>query len=219
MTLGSGSSAWSNAGTINATGSTVNLAGSFTQAGLGTFNRSGGTVNITGTLSGNLTLNAATGTWNLAGGGTILDGTINDGTVSGGAVILTSSGGVLNGVTLTGELEMSQVQGSTLAVQNGLSLDGTIELGSVDSSVAASLIFKGTQTLSGTGTLQLGGSVNNTIEIEATGTSRSGDALHHRQRRHDCGGQRRTHRREWHVREPGNDREHHGWDDNRGCAG
>ncbi len=49
FTIG-GAGAWSNAGTITAINSTVNLGGSFTQEGLGIFNRTGSTVNLTGTL-------------------------------------------------------------------------------------------------------------------------------------------------------------------------
>src|SRR5207244_1589612 len=41
LNLGNSNNAWSNAGTITATNSTVNLGGLFTVPGLGTFNRSG----------------------------------------------------------------------------------------------------------------------------------------------------------------------------------
>ena len=50
LNLGSGSSPWTNLGTISATDSTVNLGGLFTLGGLGTFTHSGGSVNLTGTL-------------------------------------------------------------------------------------------------------------------------------------------------------------------------
>ena len=43
--------AWSNAGTITATNSTVDLGGSFTPAGLGSFTPSETTVNLTGTVN------------------------------------------------------------------------------------------------------------------------------------------------------------------------
>jgi hypothetical protein len=89
---------WSNAGTINAANSTVNLGGVFTTAGLNlpAFVNTGGTVNLTGTLDNTgttLALNAATGSWNLAGG-TIKNGTL---TASGGSkLIFTTSGGTLD---------------------------------------------------------------------------------------------------------------------------
>ena len=50
LNVGSGSSVWSNLGSISASNSTVNLGGSFTLAGLGTFTRTGGTVNLTGSM-------------------------------------------------------------------------------------------------------------------------------------------------------------------------
>ncbi len=71
LNLGNSSSLWSDTGTINTTNTTVNLGGSFTAAGLGTFNRTGGVVNLTGKLDASasgLALNAATGSWNIAGG-------------------------------------------------------------------------------------------------------------------------------------------------------
>ena len=70
-----------NSGTITATNSSVNLNGTFTQAGLGTFNRPGSIVDLSGTLTGGLTLNASTGSWFLHAG-TVMGGTISE---SGGA--------------------------------------------------------------------------------------------------------------------------------------
>ncbi len=67
----SSTNAWSNAGTITANNATVNLGGAITQNSLGTFNRTIGTVNLVGTLDdtgSTLALNAATGSWSLAGG-------------------------------------------------------------------------------------------------------------------------------------------------------
>src|SRR5262249_39785765 len=73
---GSGSSQ----GTITAISSTVNLGGTFTVAALGSLQRSGSTVNLTGTLTNTgatLALTAATGSWNLLGG-TISGGTVSE---------------------------------------------------------------------------------------------------------------------------------------------
>ncbi len=50
LNLSNGGNPWTNAGTITATNSAVNLGGVFTLSSLGTFNRTGGTVNLTGTL-------------------------------------------------------------------------------------------------------------------------------------------------------------------------
>ena len=68
---------------------TLNLGGSFTTAGLNlpAFTRSGGTVNLTGTLNNaaaTLTLNAATGSWNLEGG-TLSGGTLEQ---SGASLVI-----------------------------------------------------------------------------------------------------------------------------------
>ena len=71
LTLGQGTDSWTNSGTVSATSSTVNLGGSITQASLGGTNFSrdaGSTINLTGTLTGNLTLDNTTGSWNLRGG-------------------------------------------------------------------------------------------------------------------------------------------------------
>src|SRR5262249_39801052 len=68
LTLGT---AWSNAGTIAVTNSTLNLGGTFTTAGLGSYARNGGVINLTGSLDNSgttLVLDGATGSWNLAGG-------------------------------------------------------------------------------------------------------------------------------------------------------
>ena len=81
---------WLNSGVMNATDSTVNLGGTFTLSELGTFNRVGGTVNLTGTLDNRgtvLALNAANGSWQLAGG-KIWGGTV---TGSDGAKLLATS--------------------------------------------------------------------------------------------------------------------------------
>ena len=62
---------WTNAGTIMATNSTVNLGGVFTLAGLGTFHCTGDSVSLVGTLNNTgttLALNAATGSWNWRAG-------------------------------------------------------------------------------------------------------------------------------------------------------
>src|SRR5262249_32012746 len=104
------SGAWSNTGTITINNSTLNLGGTFTTAGikLSSFTRTGGTVNVTGTLANSsspLTLNAATGSWGLAGG------TISGGTVAfadSQTLIMTadSSNRLLN-VTVSGDLDLA----------------------------------------------------------------------------------------------------------------
>ena len=95
---------WSNAGHIVVNGSTINLGGSFTTDGIGTFTRTGGTVNIVGLLNNIgrvFSLNATTGSWNLAQNGVLRQGSL---VTSDGAVLAVAEGnsfpGVLDGVTL-----------------------------------------------------------------------------------------------------------------------
>jgi hypothetical protein len=138
---------WTNPGGVNIMGGDFYLGGTFTLATIGSINRTGGSVNISGLLDNTgttLALTAATGSWNLAGG-TIKNGTI---TASGGAVLRlanTSVYSILDGVTLDTDLSTGAVQ---LEVFDGLTVNGTL---TIDSYV----IFKGTQTLGGTGQVVL----------------------------------------------------------------
>ena len=109
LTLGS---SWSGvAGHFIVNGGTLNLGSTFTTADLNlpNFSSVSGTVNLTGTLNNTgatLTLNATTGSWNLAGG------TINGGTLAfadGQTLLMTASGSNrLVGVTVNGDLTLSQ---------------------------------------------------------------------------------------------------------------
>ena len=99
------SGSWSNqTGQITVNNSLLNLGGSFTTAGLGAITRTGGTVDLTGSLNNatdTLTLDAASGSWNLRGG-TITGGTVN--TSGGSTLLLTNSGGTLNNVQFNGDI-------------------------------------------------------------------------------------------------------------------
>jgi hypothetical protein len=175
LTLGSGASAWSNAGTINVTNSTVNLDGSFTQAALGTFNRSGGTVNLTGTVTGNLSLGAATGSWNVNSGGTVRNGTYS---AAGGAGLSVNSG-VFDNVTVSSPVDLLAVSNASLTIKNGLVLNSTLNVGKVDGTTYGSLLFGDATanpagSLSGTGTIVLGGSTNNNVYDYSSGTGAAG---------------------------------------------
>ena len=165
------SSNWNNAGVISVTGATVNLGGIFTLASLGTLNRSGGTVNVTGTLDNTnttLALGPSTGGWVLAGG------TIKGGTVAGsgaGTLSLASFAGTastLDGVTIAAGTTVIATPSSLTQVSDGLTLNGTLDLGAADGSSYAGLIFQGTQTLSGTGTVLLGGSFQNSLQAKGS---------------------------------------------------
>ena len=144
-----GTGTLTNTGTINlSNGGSLYVGGNITLASLGIVNRSGGgTFNLWGVLDNagtTINLDASTGSWRLLGG-TIKGGTIN---TSGGAkLVLTTSGGTLDGVTLKGDLDMTA--GSVYAsVINGLTLNGTATLG-----FDGRLYFNGSQTLGGTGTV------------------------------------------------------------------
>jgi hypothetical protein len=160
----SSTNAWTNAGTISATNSTVNLGGAFTLAGLGTFSRSGGAVNLVGTLDASasgLALNATTGSWDLAGG-TLKGGTYS--ATGGAALVFTASGGTLDGVTAAGDLNLTGADNPSATVIDGLTLSGvTVRLGNAAGSTAATLYFRGTQTLGGTGTVLFGKNGSNTV--------------------------------------------------------
>src|ERR1039458_8049357 len=146
---------WSNAGTINATNSTVNFGGGFALADVGVFNRSAGTVNVTGTINNTnttLTLNAQTGPWVL-NGGIIQGGTITPSSV---APLIISSG-TLDGVTVNGNWDVgASVNGASLTVLDGLTNNGTLQVGNPTNGWYGVVSFSGTQTLSGSGTVVFG---------------------------------------------------------------
>jgi hypothetical protein len=167
LDLGQGTASWTNTGTISANDSTVNLGGVFTLPALGQFTRSDGIVNLVGTLDNTgttLALNATTGSWNLSGG-TIKNGTLN---ASGGQdLIATVLGGTLDGLTIDGDLDLSQSIFATITVEHSLVLNGTAFLGKADKTTFAHLIFgdgknADSQTLSGAVVL-FGGSSNNSL--------------------------------------------------------
>jgi protocatechuate 3,4-dioxygenase beta subunit len=141
---------WTNTGTLETTNSTLNLGGSFATAGIGTLIRSGGVVNLAGGLNNTnstLALNANLGSW-ILNGGEITGGTIA--TTDGSELI--GGRGTLNGVTLDGNLAVTGNQAATIL--NGLTLDGTVRLG--DDSSLGSLLFAGSQSLSGSGNVVFG---------------------------------------------------------------
>jgi hypothetical protein len=134
--------AFSNAGTISSNGATVNFNANLTPATLGTFNRTGGTVNLGATLTGGLTLDATTGSWNLARGATINGGTVN---LSGGAILAATSFCTLSGgVTINGTFEVGDRLSVT--VSGGLTVNGTIDIRGI---ISNSILFDGSQTLGG----------------------------------------------------------------------
>ncbi|HUY32931.1 MAG TPA: PKD domain-containing protein [Pirellulales bacterium] len=147
------SNSWENTGSITVTNSTVDLGGTFTQANLtagsGTFSHAGSTVNIDGTLSGGLTLDASTGSWNLAGSSTLSGGTFS---ASGGATLVAMFFSSLSGVTLDSPIDMT-TDNPQLFVYGDLTLNNiTLDV------AGGQLDFggNGTQNIAGTGSIVFG---------------------------------------------------------------
>ncbi len=156
--------AWSNAGTINVTNSTLNLGGLFTLPGMGAFNQTANTVSLVGTLDNTgttLALSPATGSWTLAGG-TLKNGTLAE---TGGAELVFTTSGTLDGVTVDGNLDLTAGSGNYASanVLDGLVLNGTAYLGNVPGTTYGALDFNDTETLSGTGTVVFGSNYNNAL--------------------------------------------------------
>ena len=124
---------WSNAGLIQATNSSLCLGGAFTTAGLGTIETTNSEIYIDGTWDNTgdtFTWNAETGSWWLDGG-TIVGGELN--LAEGARLRLTgASGSRLDGVTLNGELDFSDVDYAQLRLRNGTTFQGDVTLGSGD---------------------------------------------------------------------------------------
>jgi RHS repeat-associated protein len=159
--------AWSNAGLIAVNNSTLDLGGRFTTAGLGALARAGGTIDLTGTLDNTgttLVLDAATGSWNFAGG-TLKGGILA--TLDGTTLVCASSTGTLDGVTLGGTVDSQARPGAVVVANANLSVtDGlTLANGSViqvgDASQSGQLDFNGDQTVGGTGQIQFAGGGGN----------------------------------------------------------
>jgi hypothetical protein len=174
---------WTNLATLAVNGGTLNLGGNFTLASLWTLTRSGGTINLTGTLDASATglnLDAGTGSWNLAGG-TLRGGTYS---ASGGAeLVFTTQGGTLDGITAASNLDLATNDGATVYVSHGLTLDHVaVLLGSANSSTSTGgyLGFQGNQTLGGIGEVVFGTFAFNTLYIApySTLTIASGISVH-----------------------------------------
>ncbi|MGV3771781.1 MAG: Ig-like domain-containing protein [Verrucomicrobiales bacterium] len=140
---------WSNTGTINVDSGILNLdsptAALLTLEKIGQINRTGGAVNLATTLDnrgGVFALTEATGSWVLNGGG-ILGGLVTQ--TPAARLLFTGGQNVLDGVTLEGDLDLSN--GGTIRVRNELKLvtggqpGGTVRIGG-----GGVLGFAGTQT-------------------------------------------------------------------------
>ena len=173
LTLGG---TWTSTGTgsMNATDSALNLGGTFTTPDALAVQHGGTTVTLTGVLNnagGTLTLGPATGSWQLNGG------TIRGGTVVGTAnerLICKSANNRLDGVTLAAGtvLDLSTIQYAQCYLDNTVTIDGTVLLGESDGSTYGYLYWTTTDTtLTGSGTIRLGASINNQIRAYAYNTN------------------------------------------------
>ena len=158
-----------NTGTINVlTGtSTLTLDGATTTAALANFNNTaGGTFNLTGTLTNTadtLTLGGHLGAITLAGG------TIKGGIVQEAAPTFlrftSNPGNALDGVTVLGDLNLTEGSFSRLQIRNGLTLRNQANTGNGVANVANNsfLMFVGTQTFNNA-TVNLSGGSALTVE-------------------------------------------------------
>jgi hypothetical protein len=125
LTVGGPGTSWSSTGTIEAvSGGTVVLAGAFSDASLtsGLVYGSGSTLDLAGTLS-----NASGLPTPNSGIYTLYGGTINGGTVSSSALQFSTTGGILNGVSLTTPFTVAQ--NDVFTVENGTAFGGDMTFG------------------------------------------------------------------------------------------
>ncbi len=182
------SGTWANSGTLLAAGGILSLGGTWsttvnpspvdgTLTLGGTLDNSngqlaltadsGGTVNLAGTLNntnGSLTL-AGNGTFRLANG-TLLNGTVGE--TSPAVLAATTAGGVLDGVTLNGNLDLTQANNVNAGLRDGLLLNGSILVGNAAGTAYGVLDFLNNETIDGTGgggSIQLGGSASNRLYL------------------------------------------------------
>ncbi|HKM52007.1 MAG TPA: hypothetical protein VJY33_01285, partial [Isosphaeraceae bacterium] len=129
-------------------------------------------VATTAALQANLTLDE----------GSLIGGTWS---TTGAAILVGSGGGTLTGVTVNGDLDLSQ-NSSYLRVYNGLVLNGTMDLGNADGSIAGNVYFgdagEPAGSLTGNATVVFGENSNNSLsndsdQIGAAGTLTLGPAV------------------------------------------
>jgi len=167
----------SNSGTVVVTGGTLDLQATFNAtAGIGTWVRTGGVVNLVGTFNNTantLTLNASTGSWQLAGG------TINGGSIifsSGfGLDITSSANSALNNVAISGELiigtsDILTLRGSTTFTAARLVGPSTLNLGT-GYTLSSPVVAEGTAT--GTRSIRVSAGSAGTTTIGPSGSIRT----------------------------------------------
>lgn len=157
---------WVNTGTLRETSATLVFDGTFTTAGLGTLTVSGGDVLLAGHLinTGATFTLAASANW-LLYGGWIQGGTVQS---SGGSKLaLTAELGMLDGVTLNADLDVTAGSVNTGAdIIHGLTLNGVATMGA-----NAVLRFQGNQTLGGTGAVFFQDAPRSALYVAEAGTT------------------------------------------------
>ena len=135
----------------------MQLAGTLNTAGLGSLLSSNGLIEVTAYLENSGQTLILSGTTNVL---TLQGGTIHGGTVvtTNGASLIVSGSAALDGVTINGMLDVGQhLPPASLTVTNGLVLNGTALVGNpTNNSNFGAIIFAGSQTLSGNGTVVFG---------------------------------------------------------------
>jgi len=151
--------AWINNGVFAVSGTSFfSLQGTYSS--LGTIQRTGGTLELMGTFTGTA-LNATAATGDLQLANVTLTGVALSS--SGGAKLLQKFGsGILDACSITGEMIIGQ--GGQCNVRNGLTLlsGATITIDSTDANSSASFHpFGGAQTIGGTGIIQFASTIGN----------------------------------------------------------
>jgi len=140
---------WTNNGTFLVNNGSLSLGGSFNA--LGTISRTGGSIGISGNYSGaTIAANAANGSFNL-GGGAVFNGTTFN-AADGQSFSLTSAF-TINGCTLNAPLTLNGGC-NALTITGGLVLGAN---GSITTTTAGcnNLTFSGTQSVTGSGVINL----------------------------------------------------------------
>jgi hypothetical protein len=117
------SGAWNNLGTINQSGGTLVLGGTFNTSSLGNFVHTAGQVQLAGVLTNTghtLNLSATTGSL-YSNGGTIIGGTISSG---GTSTFAFGNGATWTGVSLGSDLTVPNADTGALTATSGLNLGG-----------------------------------------------------------------------------------------------
>ncbi len=154
---------WANTASLSLVSGSLNLGGSFVQASLGSFTRSGGTVSLVGILTGNLTLDTATGPWLFGGNGTLKDSQL----VSNTPVIVASNF-TLDNVTIASGTDLQVLTGGgALSVRNGLTVNGRLSVGSATTAGIVSLTT--TQTIAGSGEIVFSAATANIVSTPTSG--------------------------------------------------